>query len=277
MLEIAVATISFAGFLIFLLPIPQRRWFAILGWVALVGILFVNFPEYFAENNIVYPIVAILSLPVLWVTVKRLAAGDETVFCLTRGAAIGFLIFAPFAYIQLLGDWLIGVNVTAIESVLNLIGFDYSLSGWNTFVHGIFRVKIVLGCTGIQAIALILGIAMSVPSTLKQKGLVFLAVVPTIVVMNVIRNLFVILAYTEQWFPYFPEIASNGEIGYESYFWSHNIISEFGISLLTVVLVGIAIITIIPDLKTFFTDLLRLYYADLREMVKGSRAITKDT
>jgi len=88
--------------------------------------------------------------------------------------------------------------------------------------------------------------------------------------MNLVRNLFVIIAYFEQLFPFLPEIASNGEIGYESYFWSHNIISEFGLSLLTVIIVGLAIITIIPDLKKFFVDLLKIYYVEFRKMLGKS-------
>lgn len=267
MLEAIVAAVSFTGFLLFLLPLPYRKWFASVGWAALVGILFANFPEYLNENNIVYPFIAFLALPALWITIKQLYLENKVVFCMTRAAAIGFLIFAPFAYIETLGNLLIAFNISMLEWIFGLIGFSYTLIDWNLFMHDIYSVKIILGCTGIQAIALILGIAWSVPSAARQKVLVFAAVVPTIIVMNLIRNMFVIIAYTEQWFPYLAEIASNGEIGYESYFWSHNIISEFGLSLVTVILVGIAIITIIPGLKLFFIDVLGLYYSEIRKML----------
>lgn len=267
MLEAAIAGVSFAGFLGFLLPVPWKKWFAVIGWTALVGMLFAHLPEYFAENNIIYPLIAVLALPALWITIQKLYEESSVVFCMTRAAAIGFLIFAPFAYIGVLGDWLIGVNVMILEWFFNILGFQYSLAGWNLFMHDIYRVRIILGCTGIQAMALMLGIAWSVKSTLKQKALAFASIVPAIFVMNLIRNIFVIIAYTEQWFPFLPEIASNGEIGYESYFWAHNIISEFGLSLLTVIIVGLAIITIIPDLKSFFIDILKLYNAEFRKML----------
>ena len=267
MLEAIVAGLSFAGFLGFLLPLPYKKWFAAVGWTALVGILFANFPQYFAENNIIYPLIAFLALPALWVTIKKLNEENDVVFCMTRAAAIGFLVFAPFAYIEPLGDWLIGVNISILESIFGFIGFSYTLAEWNLFMHDIYSVRIILGCTGIQAMALMLGIAWSVPSTLRQKALTFAVIVPVIFIMNLIRNLFVIIAYSEQWFPFLPWIASNGELGYESYFWSHNIISEFGLSLLTVIIVGLAMITIIPDLKAFFIDLLRLYKAEFRKML----------
>ena len=78
-----------------------------------------------------------------------------------------------------------------------------------------FRIEIILACTGIQAMAIMLGVASAVPSTTRQKVLSFLLVVPTIYVLNIIRNVAVIIAYTDQWFPYFPAIAGNGEYGYE--------------------------------------------------------------
>lgn len=270
MLEAVIAGISFAGFLGFLLPIPYKKWFAIIGWTALLGILFVHLPQYFEENNIIYPLIAFLALPALWITIKKLYHENSVVFCMTRAASIGFLIFAPFAYIEPLGNWLIGMNILILQYLFGIFGFTYTLAEWNLFFHNIYSVRIILGCTGIQAMALMLGLAWSVPSTLGQKALTLAVIVPVIFVMNLVRNLFVIIAYFEQWFPYLPEIASNGEIGYESYFWSHNIISEFGLSLLTVILVGLAIITIIPDLKTFFVDLLKIYYAELRKMLGKS-------
>lgn len=267
MLEAAVAGLSFAGFLGFLLPVPWKKWLAVLGWAALAGILFVNLPNYFVENNIIYPLIAFLAIPALWITAKKLNEENCVVFRMTKAAAIGFLLFAPFTYIGALGDWLIGVNVTIISLFFDLIGFSYSLPDWNLFMHDIYTVRIVLGCTGIQAMALMLGIAWSIPSTPRQKILAFLVIIPAIFLMNLIRNLFVIIAYSEQWFPYLTEIVSNGEIGYESYFWAHNIISEFGLSLLTIILIFIVIIKIMPDIKLFFIDIMRLYIGEFRRML----------
>ena len=74
-------------------------------------------------------------------------------------------------------------------------------------------VEIILACTGIQSIAIMLGVAAAVPTTLREKACAFLLVAPTIYILNLFRNVFVIMAYTGQWFPYFPDIAGNGEIG----------------------------------------------------------------
>ena len=135
---------------------------------------------------------------------------------LTTAAAVAFLIYAPFAFIQPLGDWLISVVVGQIAWVLTALHYQTALVAWDMLQRNGFRIEIILACTGIQAMAIMLGVASAVPSTTRQKVLSFLLVVPTIYVLNIIRNVAVIIAYTDQWFPYFPAIAGNGEYGYES-------------------------------------------------------------
>ena len=79
------------------------------------------------------------------------------------------------------------------------------------------------------------------PTTLRQKVYAFLLVAPTIYILNLFRNVFVIMAYTGQWFPYYPDIAGNGEVGYESFFWAHNGIAEL---LALVILIIIAYLSL---------------------------------
>ena len=100
--------------------------------------------------------------------------------------------------------------------LLNIFNYPVNLDAWNIIAQHGFRVEIILACTGMQSIAIMLGVAAAVPTTLRQKAYAFLLVAPTIYILNLFRNVFVIMAYTGQWFPYFPDIAGNGEIGYES-------------------------------------------------------------
>jgi archaeosortase A (PGF-CTERM-specific) len=126
-------------------------------------------------------------------------------------------------------------------------------------------VEIILACTGIQSIAIMLGVAAAVSTTLRQKILAFLLVAPTIYILNLLRNVFVIMAYTGQWFPYYPEIASNGEFGYESFFWAHNVIAEL-LALVLLVAIAYGLFRVIPDLGNFADDLYQLYYREVRAM-----------
>jgi archaeosortase A (PGF-CTERM-specific) len=109
-----------------------------------------------------------------------------------------------------------------------------------------------------------MGVAAAVPTTTRQKILAFLLIAPTIYILNLLRNVFVIIAYTEQWFPYYPAIASNGEYGYESFFWAHNVIAEL-LALVCLVFIAYGLFTIIPKLGSFADELYQIYSGEIRK------------
>ena len=261
--------ISFIGFLAFLMPGRHSKYAAIVGWTFIILVLFTELPHFFSQNNFLYPLMAALSVPFLVITAQHLMQEDERVLNLSRAAAVAFIIYAPFDY-ELLripgpGDWLIGIVVAQVMWILNLQNFPVTLDAWNIIMNNSFRVEIILGCTGIQSIAIMLGVAAAVPTTLRQKILAFLIIAPTIYILNLLRNVFVIMAYTEQWFPYYPDIASNGELGYESFFWAHNVIAEL-LALVCLVVIAYGLFTIIPRLGDFADDLYQLYSGDVMKV-----------
>ncbi|HOX34340.1 MAG TPA: archaeosortase A [Methanoregulaceae archaeon] len=262
--------LSCIGFLAFLVLGRYRKYPAIIGWVCIVLALFASIPEYIAENNFLYPLMAVLSVPFLLITIKYLLKDDPTIFSLSRAAAVAFLIYAPFEYIPALGDWLIAVVVDQVVAILSALGYPATLTDWNIISRNNLRVEIILACTGIQSIAIMLGVAAAVPTTLKQKMMAFILIAPTIYVLNLFRNVFVILAYTGQWFPYYPEIASNGEFGYESFFWAHNVIAEF-LALVLLIAIAYGLFRIIPDLADFAEDLSRIYIGEVRAVFGKGR------
>jgi archaeosortase A (PGF-CTERM-specific) len=261
---------SFLGFVAFLIPGRHRKYAAIIGWTAIILFLFAELPYYFSQNNFLYPLMAALSLPFLVITAQYLLKNDERVMNLSRAAAVAFIIYAPFDYELLhvpgLGDWLISVVVGQVVWILALLNFPVTLDAWNIIMNNGFRVEIILGCTGIQSIAIMLGVAAAVPTTLRQKVLAFLIIAPTIYILNLLRNAFVIMAYTEQWFNYYPEIASNGEFGYESFFWAHNVIAEL-LALVCLVIIAYGLFIIIPRLGSFADDLYQLYSGEVMRAI----------
>jgi archaeosortase A len=256
--------LSCLGFLAFLVPGRHRKYAAIVGWTFIVLALFANLDYYFTENNFLYPLMAALSVPFLFITAKYLLKEDERALNLSRAAAVAFIIYAPFEYIPIIGNCLISLVVGQIVWVLDILQFNVSLADWNIITRNNFRVEIILGCTGIQSIAIMLGVAAAVPTTTKQKILAFLIIAPTIYFLNLLRNAFVIMAYTEQWFPYWPEIAGNGETGYESFFWAHNVIAEFT-ALIILVIIAYGLFTIIPKLGNYADDLYQMYAGEVRK------------
>lgn len=256
-------------FLAFLVPWRLRHYCAILGWTFIVLFLFAEVPYYLSINNWLYPAMAIISVPFLMITARHLLAREMLVIQLSTAAAVAFLLYAPFAYTPL-GNWLISIVVGQTEWMLQALGYPAIHEAWNMISRNNFRVEIILACTGIQAIAIMLGVISAVKTTSRQKLLSFLLVVPTIYILNILRNTSVIIAYTEQWFPFLPEIAGNGEFGYESFFWAHNIIAE-GLALLLLIGIAWGLFRIIPDLADFAVRLVQLYLGDIR------RAFGRDT
>ena len=253
-------------FIAFLIPWKGRKFAAILGWALMVLFLIAEIPFYLSQNNILYPTIAILAIPFLYVTTRRLLAEDRDVLALSRGAAVAFLLYAPFGYYVPLGEWLIGAVTSQIIWLLGFFGYPVTLLDWDLIGKAPFQIEIILACTGIQSMAIMLGVAAAVPTTLRQKVLAFLIVVPTIYILNLVRNVFVIIAYTAQWFPYLPQIASNGEYGYESFFWAHNILAEGG-ALVALIAIAYGLFVIIPDLGRWAGDLYALYHDDFARML----------
>jgi archaeosortase A len=257
--------ISCVFFLIFLIPFRYRQYAAIVGWTGMVLYLFAEIPYYLSINNFLYPVLAILSVPFLIITARFLIRSELRAMQLSSAAAVAFLIYAPFEFIPALGNWLISVVVGQVFFILNALHYDTLLVAWDMFQRYGFRIEIILACTGIQGIAIMLGVACAVPSTWKQKVLSFLIVVPTIYLLNIARNVAVIIAYTDQWFPYLTGIAGNGEFGYESFFWAHNVIAE-GLALILLIGIAYGLFRINPGLAEFARDLIDEYYHAILRM-----------
>ncbi|MCL2459778.1 MAG: archaeosortase A [Euryarchaeota archaeon] len=253
--------ISFLFFIVSLAHHPYRSYTAAIAWISMILLLISEIPAWLADQNYVYPTVAILSILFLVITLRILFGIDEHkkefIFQLTRAAGIAFIIYAPFAFYEPLGNWLIAQVVHQTSALLTLLGHPTELFLWNTFRGNGYRVEIILACTGIQAIAIMLGVAYSVKTTLKQKIISFLMIVPPIYLLNLFRNAGVVTAYTEQWFPYFQEYIG-GERGFASFFWAHNVIAE-ALAFLFLFVLAYGLFRLIPTLADFAVDLLQMY------------------
>ena len=178
------------------------------------------------------------------------------------------MIYAPFKYFAPFGNLLISGVVDQVVWLLHLLNYPVTLNTWNIIIaqNGLGG-QFILTCTGIESIAIMLGVAAAVPTTLRQKLYAFLLVAPTIYILNLFRNVFVMMAHTSQWFPFLPGIAGNGdagngEPGYESFFWAHNVIGEI-LALVVLVLIAYGLFRLIPRLGDFAHDLYHLYYDEV--------------
>ncbi|HJJ55688.1 MAG TPA: archaeosortase A, partial [Methanocorpusculum sp.] len=242
-----------------------QKYCACAGWISLELSLIFDFPHYLKESNFIYPIFIILAIPFVYITVKRLINEDYSISRLTYAISIAYILYAPFATIERVGNWLIGVVVSNIQMVLDYIGFDYHLNNFNVFYHNSLSVEIILGCTGIQAIVVLLGLISIVPSNWKQKVFLSIMTISSIFIANVFRNVYVIMAYTEQWHPWFQDQFSNPLDA--SFFWSHNVICEVSALIITIVISYIIFKMNISTLSILI-QIINVYYTDMREIYR---------
>lgn len=257
--------VSCLFFLLALIPGRHRIYAAIIAWTTIIVVFIGGLPTWIEDSNILYPVMAALSIPFLFITTLLLLKGNEAVFSLTRAAGVAFIIYAPFAFIGEIGNYLIATVVHHTLLVLQLLGYPAYLVLWNTFQSGYFRVEIILACTGIQAIAIMLGVASAVPTTTRQKCLAFLLIAPVIYILNLFRNAGVIITYTSQSFAWLPDISGNPEYGYSSFFWAHNILAE-GIALLFLIALAYSLFRLIPALGDFAGDLVQSYEKEIKSI-----------
>jgi archaeosortase A (PGF-CTERM-specific) len=135
------------------------------------------------------------------------------------------------------------------------------------YAHG-YRDQIILGCTGITAIAILIGVIFLTKTSCSKKIALILLVSVPIYVVNIFRNVFVIMAYFGQWFPWFEDVVTHPTIpGFASYFWSHNVMCEGGAFLL-IILIAFLMFKFSPGLLSSIRDILDVYVTDLRALVR---------
>lgn len=262
--------LAFLAFIIFLIAGRGKKYAAIAGWTLIVVNLLIEVPGYLTLDNFLYPAIAVLSVPFLAITIRELLADSPIVMQLSNAAAVGTLIYVPFAFIPLFRDALIAIVVQQVVWLLHIFGRDAQLEGWNIIMRNGFSTEIILACTGITAMAILLGVAAgSRDLTIRQGVYAFLLVVPTIYILNLLRVAGVIIAWSDQWFAFIPDPTGTTEFGagYASFFWAHNVFAEV-LSLGVLVVITLALFRVIPGLADFTRELVNLYLDEARALIR---------
>jgi archaeosortase A len=252
---------AFASFLIFLAAGQYRQVAAIAGWACIVLNLWSELPAFLLENNFLYPALALLSLPFFVITAERLLHEDPVIFRLSRTAAIATIIYIPFALVPVLHDGLIGVTVTLASGIITALGHHPQLAAWDVILENGFANQIILGCTGIMAMAIMIGVVFGEKGLSgRQAFLSFLLVVPAIFLLNLIRVAVVFIAVSDRWFAPFPDPTGTGDA---NFFWAHNVVAE-GLAVIFLLMLVWVLARIIPGLGIFARELAGVYRETLK-------------
>ncbi len=161
-------------------------------------------------------------------------------------------IYFPFSQIPYLLNGIIYGTAHLTTQMVNLMGFPAYLDAPNLIWVGNLNVDIVLACTAIESVALFTGVILGVKSTADRRMRAFIVSVPVIYVLNLLRNAFVVIAYTQSWFG----------TPMESFYMAHHVISKMG-STISLCVVAYAVFIVLPESLNMIEDVWRLVRGDI--------------
>jgi archaeosortase A (PGF-CTERM-specific) len=201
---------------------------------------------------------------------------ESTLLTITTAAALGGLFYYPFAEIELLNTFLISASTNQVVYILHLFNIPAQLMGWNQIeLHG-HQVNIILACTAIESIAIFIGLIFCVRASAKRTLVAFTASVPVIYLLNLVRNVFVVVATGYDWFGEhtfriaYPVWVPDGfDIAHrvwvlDSFDIAHNYIAKIG-SGIALFVIAYVVMQSLPELLDVIDRMIRL----LRAYVKG--------
>ena len=228
-------------------------------------------PLHYLENNDYANIVLTLVVAAFCIVLARsmimeyfnrtqmidLSTNDQidVVSMATSATAIGALFYFPFAQMPTLNVWIISGVTDHVMWMLSLLDFPALRESWDIISLNGYRVQIILACTAIESIALFTGLIISVNAQTKRLMAAFLVSVPVIYGLNLIRDVFVIIAYGEQWF------------GTNSFEIAHHIIAKAG-SGIALFFIAYAVLKILPELLDLIDGLWKLITEQLHNVVQ---------
>ncbi|MHC1756088.1 MAG: archaeosortase A [Methanosarcina sp.] len=173
---------------------------------------------------------------------------------LTSASALGALVYFPFANFSSLNTWIIGNVTSQVIWVLQYFEIPAYMKAWNTITLNGYTVEIILACTAIESIALFMGLIGAVKAPLNRLVTAFIVSVPVIYVLNLIRDIFVVVAYGEQWF------------GTDSFIIAHNYIAKAG-SGIALFAISYTVLKVLPELLAMIDGLWVILSEELKYLL----------
>lgn len=245
------------------------------GWVVF-GVFWATMLPYFVEiGSPVQTLLALAGIALSVYTGYLLYTGRASLLLLSKAVGLMGLVYLPAATVAPVRNWLI--ELVAVQALwgIELLGYEPNLvtagtSGsidygstrnvfdWEHITGDSYSVFIVFACTGMGAISVFTGLIAAIKAPLRRKALGIIAAVGIIWVLNLVRNVLVVLASQLQWFDT-PLLTSTigpyiGSMRL-SYFVSHTLLAQ---PLAVVVLIGLTyvILRIVPEVAAVLEEIL---------------------
>ncbi|MDZ7702764.1 MAG: archaeosortase A [Halobacteriales archaeon] len=238
------------------------RAVAAAAWVGFAVFWLLLVPRFaFVMKSPIETVLSALAVPGSLYAGYLLWQGRERLFTLSRAVALMGLLYLPFTTIAWLEQRAIEGVAAQIHWVITTLGYEVTLmagpdhgyqsallfnSGGEQFV-----THIVLACTGLGSIAIFAGLigALDAPLGRRLKGIGIAAGI--IYLLNVVRNVFIAVAFGEQWFQILvePVMAVTGytQPGLVSFFIADRVLSQ-SLSIVALVAITWLVVRTVPEL-----------------------------
>lgn len=246
---VSEALIGFALILMLAYLISKNRILAFFSWFVVAVACISKVPVfYFGEDY--YNVAIFVAGSILFILMAFAGLrNSKTIYYTTRFSVLSIAIYSLFAFTKL-GEELIRITAMITVFVGNLFGFPMIYEGVVVTLNG-RAVEIILACTAIESIALFAGATLGVDAPKNRRLKAFFLSVPTIYVLNLFRNVFVIASFGYSWF------------GEKSFYIAHNVIAKI-FSTLALIAIAYAVFTLLPELLELVENL----YREIRNTVK---------
>lgn len=236
----------------------RKHFILFLGWF-IFALYWATQPEflYYKEDgdivNAVFCIVGVYFLSYIsyheYLSHKR----GETLRSLQFLAGATFvsgMIYFLVQKIDVISGWLIHTVASQTVGILNAFGYSAEVDGVyhgiQTYVPIIFNghesVQIILACTGLQSMAVFIGVFAALDADTKRRLKAFLITVPTIYILNLVRNVGIVYGVEELNL---------------SFYMMHNVIGKAG-SLLALIVIAFFVFELLPELYDTIIALFKL-------------------
>ncbi|MDI9646586.1 MAG: archaeosortase A [Archaeoglobales archaeon] len=246
---VSEALIGFALILMLVYLISKNRILAFCSWFVVAAACILKIPIFYLGEDY-YNVAVFIAGSILFILMAFAALkNSKVIYYTTRFSTLSIAIYSIFAFTNL-GEKLIEITALFTVFVGNLVGFPMIYEGFVVTLNG-RAVEIILACTAIESIALFAGATLGVDAPKNRRLKAFFLSVPTIYILNIFRNVFVIASFGYSWF------------GEKSFYIAHNVVAKI-FSTIALVAIAYAVFTLLPELL----ELVENMYKEIKSTVK---------
>ncbi len=230
----------------------KRGIFGSLAWTLFALACLSKVPDYIVGGDYYNTTVFTLGFLFFLLLAYSVFKSNSAVFVeVTSFSALACLFYFPFAFNLTLKHTIIYITAHLTASLGNMLGYPMEVNGAFITIDN-KSVEIILACTAIESMALFAGATLGIRANASKRIKAFVASVPVIYVLNLLRNVFVMVSFAYEWF------------GENSFYIAHHIVAKI-LSTIALILIAFAVFRILPELAD-------LIYSLKNEIIRSVRA-----